>query len=251
MAAEVHYDDRWHHFDATFGGNGECVRNADGTIPSFAELSEEPARADGIAVDWEPDFRNAFRGSRGWAYPSWYYFSGPAYARAGQWPQVHTKTAAPHQDAESRHYGWEYGRTEDDPARKLWDLPRRTAPTAPYLTRCEITSRTVELAWDADGADGFVVWVGSRSRGWNYETGGLADELARFKSSTRGWRPEDYEARFTLPPADLGRIEVREPQARLELPADGPVFVTVMAYDAHGRAAGRRVFPMSEELRVR
>lgn len=251
VAAEVYYDGQWHHFDATFGGNGECVRNADGTIPSFAELSEDPARADGIAADWEPDFRNAFRATRGWASPSWYYFSAPAYAAAGGRPQVHTKTATARQEAESRHYGWEYGRTEDDPARKLSDLPRRKGPAAPYMTRCEITGRTVELAWESDVADGFVVSVGSQSRGWNYDGGGLPDRLAHLKSSDRGWRPEDYTARFRLPPTDLGRLEVRQPRARLELPADGPVYLTVMAFDAHGRSAGRRVFPMSEELRVR
>lgn len=250
VGAEVYYDDKWHYFDATFGGNGECVRNAAGDIPSVAELSERPERIDGLTVHWEPDYRNGFWASPGWPYPSWNYFSAQAYAETGGRPTVYRKTATPQQEQASRHYGWEYGQSEDDPVRKLWDIPRRTAPTAPYITRCEASARAVELEWEATAADGFVVTVSGTSRGWNFDAGGLPDQLAGLKSAARGWRPEDYEARFTLPPADLGRLEVREPRARVELPADRPAFVTVMAYDAHGRAAGRRVFPMSEELRL-
>jgi hypothetical protein len=36
----------------------------------------------------------------------------------------------------------------------------------------------------------------------------------------------------------------------LDLPATGPVYVTVMAYDAYGETVGRVVYPMTEELRV-
>jgi hypothetical protein len=252
VGAEVYYDSGWHYFDATFGGNGESVRNPDGTIPSVAELSETPERIDGLTVHWEPDYRNGFWATRGWPYPSWNYFSAWAYAETGGRPTVYVKTATPCQERESRHYGWEYGLSEDDAARKLWDLPQWTAPTSPFITRCEIlrsdAGRAIELEWEAAGADGFVVTVGGMSRGWNFDMGGLPDRLAGLKSSTRGWRPEDYEARFTLPPADLGRVEVRESRARVVLPDGRPVYVTVMAYDAHGRAAGRRVFPMSEEL---
>jgi hypothetical protein len=252
VGAEVHYDGKWHYFDATFGGNGECVRNADGTIPSVAELSATPGRIDGLTVHWEPDYCNGFWASPGWPYPSWNYFAATAYAETGGRPTVYMKTATPEQERASRHYGWEHGRSEDDPARKLWpDIPRRTAPSAPYITRCEVSGRAVELDWEATGADGFVVTMGGTSRGWNFDADSLPDTLAGLKSAARGWRPEDYEARFTLPPADLGRREVREPRARLELPEGRPVFVTVMAFDEHGRAAGRRVFPMSEELRLR
>jgi hypothetical protein len=251
VGAEIRYDGGWHYFDGTFGGNGECVRNADGTIPSVDELSREPDRIDALTAHWEPDYQNGFWASPGWPYPSWNYFSARAYAASGVRPQVSVKTATAEQERASRHYGWEYGRLDDDPDRRLWDLPRRTAPSAPYVTRCEVAGRAVELAWEATGADGFVVTVGRTPRGWNFDSGGLPDRLAGLKSSARGWRPEDYEARFSLPPADLGWVEVREPRARIELPATGPVYLTVMAYDAHGRAAGRRVFPMSEELRLR
>ena len=254
VSAEVHYDGDWHFMDADAWGAGEVVIDPDGTIPSVAELSRDPARLDALAAYWEPDWRNSTRDDQTWYHPSWIFFAEEAYRASGVRPTVYLKTATPAQEQASRDYGWNYYQAADDPDRRLWpDLGRHPLPRAPVLQTCERTGRSVELTWGPDpAAAGYWVFVGRRSRGWYYDDpAALAPAVQALESSARGWRPEDYEARFAVPPAEVARLDVSEPRARFDLPAGGgPVYVTVMPYDAHGRAAGRRVFPMSEELRL-
>lgn len=259
LSAEVYYDGGWHYFDGDIWGNGESVLNPDGSIPSINELSKDPARLDSLAAYWEPTWENSHLTCTGW-HPSWFFFAAEAYAQSQVRPSYYVKLASAQFERESRHYGWEHCKQVDDPDRTLWPgLPREMIPMAPLVERCEVAQAgsghtpVADLEWHGDPtAAGYVVFAGRRSRGWHYDTpDSLGRDVRRLKSAARGWRPEDYEARFALPPADVARVEVSGTRARVELPTHGgPVYVTVMAYDAHGRAAGRTVFPMSEELKL-
>jgi hypothetical protein len=228
---------------------------ADGRIPSFAELAECPERLDALAAYWEPDHTNAISNRRR-PYPSWFYFGAEAYAASRVAPAYIEKRAAPEQESASRHYGWELFEVIPDPGRRLHagSGPKR-APIAPRITgvRCQSESgqRGAEIDWEADaGAAGYRVFAGRVSRGWNYDGASLPAELMRFKSSRTGWRPDMYAARYRLPNADLACVETCRPQVILPLPPSGPVYITVMPFDTHGEAVGRRLYPVSEELLI-
>ena len=57
-----------------------------------------------------------------------------------------------------------------------------------------------------------------------------------------------YDARFKLPPRDIEMITTKE--TAFGLPNARPLYITVMAYDKHGEAHRRTLYPMSYELVV-
>lgn len=255
VLAEVFYDGGWHYFDGDIFGNGESVFLADGRIPSFAELGEQPDEIDALPAFWEPDHTN-FICARRRPYPSWFYFAAEAYAESAVEPAFIEKRATAQQECASRQYGWEFSEVIPDPGRCLRQGtgPKR-APVEPRVTEVHVLSepghRCVEIAWEADaGAAGYRVFAGGASRGWNYDGQSLPDEFMHFKSSRTGWRPEMYEARYRLPNADVACVETSRSQIVLVLPPNGPVYITVMPFDSHGEAVGRRLYPMSEELLI-
>lgn len=256
ILAEVWYDGAWHYFDGDIFGNGESARLPDGRIPSMAELSRRPELLDRLTAYWEPDHRNAVP-SAGRDYPSWYYFAAPAYAASRASPVCIAKAATPEQEDRSRLYGWEYYTTVPDPDRRLTaEVEPRKTSAPPVLTkvRCDTDGdgRRLTLAWAvAKGAVGYRVFVGCTPRGWNYDGPSLPSDLMRYKSGHGTWRPEMYEPRYRLPPADLAFVDTTELRVTVQLPTAGPAYVTVMPYDAYGESVGRRLYPVTEELRVR
>jgi hypothetical protein len=255
VLAEVWYDDAWHYFDADIFGNGETVRLADGRVPSVAELARRPELIDRLTAFWEPDHRNAVP-AVGTSYPSWFYFAAAAYEASGVAPAYIEKRASASDEDRSRMYGWEHYVVVPDPDRPLTgDAEPHRTPGSPTLTdvRCERegADRQLTLTWmAAPGAVGYRVFVGRTSRGWNYDGPSLPTALMRWKSRHGTWQPEMYPARYRLPPDDLARIDTRELGVVIRLPGDGPVYVTVMPYDAYGEAIGRRLYPMTEELLI-
>lgn len=254
ILAEVWYDGGWHYFDGDIFGNGETAVLPDGRIPSMAELSRRPELLDRLTAYWEPSHQNAVP-SGGREYPSWYYFAAPAYAACGASPVSIEKVATAEQEDRSRLYGWEHYASIPESDRRLTaeTEPRRT-PGPPVLTevRWDRDGQQLTLAWAAaKRAVGYRVFVGRSSRGWNYDGPSLPPELMRFKSGHWTWRPEMYEPRYRLPPADLAFVDTTDLGMCVRLPADGPAYVTVMPYDAYGESVGRRLYPVTEELRVR
>jgi len=230
VAGEVFYDDDWHYVDANLFGADHTCFDADGTIPSYVELSREPFAIDAMPSYLEATFGNVPRGSA--AYPSWYFFSKQAYVKP---PRYYVKTATLEQERRSRSYGWEHRETIVDEERVLGDFDKRYAPGAPRNLRLDGDLVLWDPADDRDGdLIGYRVYVGSKSRGWCYGP---------------DWKPEMYHARFSLPPSDVALIETTE--TYVQLPEHRPLYVTVMAYDEHGEAVGRELYRMSRELVVR
>lgn len=255
VIAEVHYDGGWHYCDADLFGNGEVVTDESGRVPSIAELSRRPFRIDALACNFEPGIGNYLPGSS--AYPSYCYFSRRAYGDAR--PGFIRKTASLKQQKTWRDYGWNYFEIVPDERRRLSDFAPYYAPGAPRIVavarRRQGSSVVWRVEWDpAQDCDGdllgYRVFVGSRTRGWNYDTTELPEDCRDYKSSTRGWDPSMYAARFRPPPADVRLVETQSNTVELALPAGGEYFVSVMPFDRHGEQAGRTLYPLSEELRL-
>jgi len=264
VIAEIQYDAKWHYFDGDIFGNGESVFLEDGSIPSVVELSNRPFLIDSLASNWEPDNTNTLSGES--CYPSWFYFARAAYDGACPIPVCYyEKTATPEEEKQSRCYGWERYETVLDKERVLFDddLPKLT-PCAPTITKVEIAEaasaksgvRTVLLVWsvrDTVGVQGpleYRIYVSGKSRGWNYDGQSLPTDLMKYKSRREGWKPNNYEARFTLPGKDIAFVTTTESQERLVLPKDKDCFITVIPVDKHGAIVGRKIYPMSEEILI-
>jgi hypothetical protein len=227
IASEVYYDGAWHYLDAHLFGGRWTVYNDDGTIPSYAQLSQRPFAIDALPAYQEPTFENAPLGTT--IYPSWFYSSSQAYETP---PLYYHKTTSLQEQRTSRDYGWEEYDEVPDAARVLRPFAKKYCPAAPPNLRRQENRAVWDAAVDGDhDLIGYRVYFGSKSRGWCYGP---------------GWKPAMYDARFRLPPGDLGVVETRE--TSVPLPEHRPLYVTVMPYDQHGKAVGRTLYPMSAEL---
>lgn len=254
VLAEVFYDDAWHYFDGDIFGNGESVVLDDGRIPSMNELAGYPDRLDALTSFWEPDHTNAIR-QTGTPYPSWYYFGASAYRASSVEPTHIEKRATLEQEAGSADYGWEYFERIPDLNRTLLQSEKRRTPAPPKINGVhyvdEADSRRVTLSWQADPlATGYRVYVGRRSRNWNYDGASLPTELLRWKSQNGPWRAEMYTARFQIPPSDLAHLQTSSTNVTFELPRGIPAYLSVMGFDDYGKSIGRRLYPLSEEILV-
>ncbi len=227
LIAEVFYDDDWHYLDATSFGGRWTVTDADGSIPSVHELGHRPFAIDAGPSYVEPNQPNTPIGSG--IYPSYYYFSQRAYTVPAK---TYRKLATAGEEAASRNYGWEFSRALRDESRPLYDFAPKHLPSTPGTPQLDGDRITWRASTDPDGdLMGYRVYVGSRSRGWCYG---------------KGWRPEMYDGRLSLPPGDRAVLETAE--ASIDAPPTRPAYVTVMAFDRHGESVGRELYPMSPEL---
>lgn len=229
VSCEVFYDDDWHYLEADLFGGRWSVFDEDGTIPSFDELSRDPFAIDAMPANFEPTWQNPLMGSG--IYTSWFYFSSDSYTSPAQ---SYVKASTAEEAQQSRNYGWERIYVEPNPNRQLRSFEPRFYPGSPLDLRVEDGRVVWRDATDLDGdLLGYRVYFGSRSRGWYYGS---------------SWQPEMYDARFKLPPHDLGVVETAK--TSVAMPSARPLYVTVMAFDAHGEAVGRTLYPMSNELEI-
>lgn len=231
VSAEVHYDGDWHLLEPSLDDGTHVVRDADGTIPSIVELSRRPYAIDALATHVEPAGYSV--GNEPMKYsptcPSYHFFARQAYSTP---PLYYVKVASLLEERTSPSFGWRRFVEVPDDERVLGDLPERFSPGA----ASNLSFDGMHLSWteSADRDDdllGYRVYLSSRSRGWCYG---------------EGWRPHMYEARFRLPPSDLGVRVVEE--TRVELPETRPLFVTVVPFDRHGESVGRRLTAPSREF---
>lgn len=169
------------------------------------------------------------------------------------------KTATPAQERSSRYYGWE-SLAEEPAPRQLYAMPPSSVPGAPQWESIQLRPLPdgevhVALRWKPSSDDdgdllGYRVMASRHSRGWGYNGKTLPDHLMGFKSHAAGWRPEMYEARFTLPKSEIFLVQIPGTAAEITLTRAGDHYITVMPYDAHGERAGQELYPMSEEIRV-
>ena len=79
----------------------------------------------------------------------------------------------------------------------------------------------------------------------------MPKELATFKSLSKGWKPELYEKRFTVPGSEVLLRETEQSSIVVTLPDQGDYFINVMPFDAHGKKMGRKLFPLADEVVIR
>lgn len=270
VAAEIHYEGAWHYFDADLFGNGEIVLKDDGRIPAVAEMAQLQLtrRLDALAAYQEslaescaqtgPSAGAANSGTL--RYPSFYYFSSQAYGNgqanpAGYYLKVGPTILA---DLDIFNYGWIGSRFEADPSIITGDFPLRYTPSKPFIEEVSIDSDRgrIHLAFRSTDPDQdlakYRIFVSESSRGWAYNQFYGRADLRRYKANIGQLSPENYERLFQLPPAELGLIEVPgdESTAEIDLHGHERVFVSIMPVDSYGERAGRKVFPLSNELKI-
>ncbi len=257
--AEVFYDGGWHYLDADNFGGAQMVRNPDGTIPSLAELSRTPLAIDRPISQVEPSLggRVVVASPR---YPSHSYFG--ACSDCGQPRAYRYKIGTRRQQSWDRYFGWTAKLTRLEKADDLVisNIPERFQPGAPRLLNVDIGAVShgivaVDIRWRAsfdrdDDLAGYRVFVSRQSRGWSYHPDGAAPGVLPYWSHPAGWKPEMYDLLFELPKSDVTLVETEGEQISLELEADDTYYVTVMPFDAHGEAIGRKLYRSSQELKI-
>jgi hypothetical protein len=256
VVTEIFYGGDWHYFDADVFGGGEIVLDAEGDIPSVAELSHADYRyrIDSLAANYLELI--TFPRKYGPRYPSYYYFSKNAYT--DYLPSYYTKTAS-EEEADNYLYGWNYYDTTIADDIELSEAPDYFVPGAVAFTSIQINEEqgSVTIEWSpANDADhdllGYRVFISNSPRGWNYLTFNGPDELRSFWSATpnRGWDPAMYDQLFKIPPHEVGLIQTESTSVHFSLKRGIPYYVTVMPYDAHGESVGKKLYYMSNEIKV-
>ncbi len=255
IIAEIEYGQKWHYLDADLFGGGDVVRNANGTIPSVAQLSALPSRIDAI-----PSYSEALLGPGGGGkvlagftapYPSFFYFGRAAYTDL---PRYVWKSGSPEASAASRYYGWEYVQSVRATDIVLHDLPMRTTPSPVRFVAAEqLADGRILVGWEAvvDDGDlsGYRILVGTRSRGWHYKTFS-GEPVAASHWSGQGANGLIYPAIFDVPPDDVASYVFAESATQAVFgPFAESVYVSVMPIDAYGESIGRELYPLAEELR--
>ena len=259
VVAEVYYDEDWHYLDGDVFGGGESVQLEDGRIPSVSELSEDPFAIDALYAHAEvllnaTDRRHISHARMG--YPSYFYHSKHAYKGYG--PMYYVKADASLENEQSvALFGWSDYETIEADATVLFDIAPRFQPSPPFITRVEVKGTLAHVDWHPSRDDdhdlrGYRVFLGSSSRGWNYRVFVGEDNAKQYWSAEGTWDSSLYDAAFNMPPDDFGIVETENTSLALELPAGASsVFLTIMPFDEHGEAVGKRLYPMSAELRLR
>jgi hypothetical protein len=256
VLTEVYYEGAWHYFDADLFGNGETVFDRHGRIPSVGELSRTPFAIDALTSYWEPDLANSIP-TKAKAYPSYYYFSRDAYCTDAL---VYNKLASFEESQDDGYFGWSRYTEERDTGRRLrTNLSLRRAPGAPVLENIVVqecgASIAVTVSWQrSEDPDGdlmyYRIFVSRTSRGWGYDGQSTSPQVAPLKSHCEGWDPRQYEARFHVPTGEVLQLSTKKNTIQFTLPISNPFFVTVMPCGTHGDAVGRKLFPVSEEVKI-
>ena len=97
---------------------------------------------------------------------------------------------------------------------------------------------------------GYRVFVSQNARQWNYDSFAGSIEASNYWSIDLGWRPEMYESLYSLPPHEVAKVTVDDPEVTLKLQRGESYYVTVMAFDEYHERAGRVLYLMSNELRI-
>ena len=254
FVVELGYGGGWHYLDACRFGGTEVVRKPDGTLPSVAELSRTPLAIDRPASHLEPDSGGpVMSGSQ--PYPSHAYF--------GICPDC-LKTYRSQPEARPPHrsvFGWPaFSRRVAAEDIRQSSLPLRFQPGAPRLKGVDVGAPyeglvTVRIRWrrskDRDGdLVGYRVYISRQSRGWSYNPASATPAVLPYWSHPAGWQDSMYDRLFELPKSDVALVTTEVEEVRLELEAGHTYYVTVMPFDAHGEAVGRRIYRPSQELAI-
>lgn len=269
LVAEIYYDNSWHYLDADLFGNGEVVLTDQGTIPSIIELGTPPMveKLNALAAYQEfltskcisnsPSDQTPQTG--GLPYPSFFYFSRQAYLSQPESPGYYYKdTPITYADSHTFYYGWMDFHFEPDPSIIRSDLPIKLVPLAPKIENLIIDrhSGQVTISYRSTDPDqdlaGYRIYVSERPRGWNYNQFLGRPDLMKYQSTDGKWSPDNYDSLFNLPASDVALIEVTADKNETTIPLRGKkrVFISIMPFDEYGKSIGRRLFPLSSELKI-
>lgn len=255
VLAEIYYEDDWHYLDAdqTFPYS---VFAEDGTIPSMVELSHTPQLIDSLGCSFWP--MDEYRGGRNDGvkgyYRSPFYFGRHNYTTP---PQYYEKSATPAEMLNQR-YGWDRVNTVPDDERLLYDgmgtLWLANSPVLEDITQNGDGGHTISWKASAVGGDGtlagYRVYVGSNSRGWDWDIFYAPDKLMSYRSLP-GYDPANFEQLYQPLPDDVAVMQLGPDETSVAIPAqDSQVFVSIVALDAHGLEAENQFFFPSNEIRL-
>jgi hypothetical protein len=246
VIAEIYYDDNWHMFDGDFLGNGETPLDPNGNIPSVVSMSlNNIYNIDAVAQEHKGD---------GNYYLSYYYYNKDAYRGYG--PMFYIKTAKDNEKL-NKFYGWNYYITENDKERKLYDFSPLRQPGAPKIKKVKLVDNlNIHVEWypskdDDNDLLGYRVYVSENSRGWNYSGFSGSESSKNFWSSEQGWKPEMYENLFRQPPHEIALLKTRDNFITIAAEKGKTYFITIMPYDKHGESVGKKLYFMSNEIRIK
>lgn len=251
VLAEVYYDQGWHYLDAD--ANVISPAMVDGRIPSMVELSQTPGLVDTTGDWWMVSEGDTSMDGPAAGYKSYAYFAREAYTTQ---PLYMFKTANPFGELNG-FYGWDDLTYVDDPNRQLYDdFPAYSTPTAPAPTAIAYDTDTQAyiLQWEpstvASGTlAGYRVYVSEESRGWDWNTFYGDASLLRYRAGD-GYHPED-QAKEGLPlPCGVALIELGPTATSVSIPIrpGQALYVSLVAYDAHGQQVGNQLYPPSTEF---
>jgi hypothetical protein len=255
VLAEVFYDNSWHYFDADLLIGEQTVLNENGSIASIKELSHKPYSIDAIphAVnEISVVSGQSYKGSQ--SYPSFYYFHyEPSLS-------LYYQKVASQKEELNQYYGWNFYKIIPDKERQINHVQKYYQPGAVTLQNIQVDShqpwakRSIEIEWspskDLDrDVLGYKVYVSKHTRGWSYSQFTGSKKLEKFHNKVV-WKPEMYENIYKEPPDDIALIKTTQNQVSIPIKEPGTYYITVMPYDAHGESVGRKLYLVSEEIKV-
>jgi hypothetical protein len=259
--AEINYDNSWHYFDGDVFSGGDVIMLPDGIIPSVDELSRNfSSRLDSMQMYSEGLIINSCFGidSGSGSYKSSYaYFSSLAYDISGTDSVFYIKTATLEEERQDTdNYGWLKYKTIPDTGRILSPLHLHYAPSIPHIDAiiADLNTRLVHLSFYSQDKDndiyGYRIYISKERRGWDYATFYGSREIEKYWSNPNGWKPEMYDAYHRLPPAEIAQFTVSLGEVDIHIPEGETYYVSIMAFDAYGEQVGRKLYPVSNEIKL-
>ncbi|WP_172641454.1 hypothetical protein [Nostoc sp. PCC 7107] len=267
VLAEVFYEQQYHYFDTDIFTDGETVIK-NGIIPSFAQLSQTPYSIDSVAAYQEVFFKSWIDKEKvkdeieqmpyRYIYPSYFYFYQKAYE--GTLPYYYKKTANVKQE-QDKLYGWNYYKSVLDKKRILQESqPIYYAPTEIIFKNIEIFQDEkidkVILEWEPskdfdNDLLGYKIYISQHQREWSYNEWRSDKKVEKYWSNRGGWKPKMYKYLDQEPHHEINLLKTSDTKVELSLPKQNTYYVSVMPYDAHGESVGKKVYPMSNEIKLK
>lgn len=255
VLAEVFYNNSWHYFDADLLGGEQIILNEKGSIASMIELSQKPYLIDAIPhAAHEISLQDGTPYKKSLPYPSFYYFHN------GSALSLYYEKVATKEEELNQLYGWNFYKTIQDKERRINHVQKYYQPGAVTLKSIRVDSYqpgvkgSIEIEWspskDLDrDVLGYKVYVSKNTRGWSYSQFSGSKKLEKFHNKVV-WKPEMYENLYKEPPYDIALIKTAQNQASIPIKEPGTYYITVMPYDAHGESVGKKLYLVSEEIKV-
>lgn len=96
---------------------------------------------------------------------------------------------------------------------------------------------------------GYQLFVGSKSRGWNY--GETLVKGSAIPYNHLIYTKEMYGNIHKLPLGDIGIYKEQSTSISIDISnMKSPIFVSVQPLDQYGEKVGKRVYPISSELKI-